>query len=222
MSQAAVRIIAHIVVLLTIPFHEVAHGLVSLWLGDPTAKNAGRLTLNPLRHMDLFGSLSMLIIGIGWAKPVPVDVRYYRNRKLGMAVCAAAGPLSNVLLAYLFMIAYKVAVWAAVLNNGGAAVEALCLVLYMVVAVNLNLAVFNLLPVPPFDGSRIVYTVLPEPLYFRVMKYERYIMMGILLVFYLGVLDMPLDWLRSGMFAALDWASGYVDRLAYAIFANIL
>ncbi|MBQ8610976.1 MAG: site-2 protease family protein [Oscillospiraceae bacterium] len=219
MPQSAINIIAHIIVLLTIPFHEVAHGLVSLWLGDPTAKMAGRLTLNPLRHLDLLGSLSMLILGVGWAKPVPIDVRYYKNRKLGMAVSAAAGPLSNVLLAYLFLLAYKLCAWAAVLGHGGTAMETVCLVLYMVVLVNLNLAVFNLLPVPPFDGSRIIYTVLPETLYFKVMKYERYIMLALLAVFYIGILDAPLYWLRSGALAALDWASGYMDVLAYTIFA---
>lgn len=219
MPQSAVNIIAHIIVLLTIPFHEVAHGLVSLWLGDPTAKMAGRLTLNPLRHLDLFGSLSMLILGVGWAKPVPIDVRYYKNRKLGMAVSAAAGPVSNVLLAYLFLLVYKLCAWAAVLGHGGATMETVCLILYMVVLVNLNLAVFNLLPVPPFDGSRIFYTVLPETLYFKVMKYERYIMLVLLAVFYIGILDAPLSWLRSGALAALDWASGYMDVLAYAIFS---
>ena len=217
MSQSALQILAHLIVLLTIPFHECAHGLVSLWLGDPTAKQQGRLTLNPLRHMDLFGSISMLIIGIGWAKPVPVNPYYYKNRKLGMAVTAAAGPLSNFLLAYFFLIAYKVCAWTSLAGQGGAFLENVCIVLYMVVLVNLNLAVFNLLPAPPFDGSRIVNLILPESLYFRIMRYERYIMLAILLVFYLGVLDAPLAWLREGMFTALDWASGYVDAIAYGI-----
>ncbi len=219
MSRSAINIIAHIIVLLTIPLHECAHGQVSLWLGDPTAKRAGRLTLNPLRHLDLFGSLCMLILGVGWAKPVPIDVRYYKNRKLGMALSAAAGPISNLLLAYVFLLIYKLCAWASVLRYGGAALETVCLVLYMVVLVNLNLAVFNLLPIPPFDGSRIVNIVLPEDVYFRVMRYERYIMLALLLVFYLGWLDRPLNWLREGLFSALNWSSGYMDHLAYAIFA---
>ena len=217
MSQSALQILAHLIVLMTIPFHECAHGFVSLWLGDPTAKAQGRLTLNPLRHMDLMGSLSMLILGIGWAKPVPVNPYYYKNRKLGMALCAAAGPLSNLLLAYAFLIVYKICAWMSLAGQGGTLLENTCFVLYMVVLVNLNLAVFNLLPAPPFDGSRIVNLILPENLYFRVMRYERYIMLAILLVFYLGVLDTPLAWLREGMFNALNWASGYVDAIAYSL-----
>ena len=102
-------------------------------------------------------------------------------------------------------------------GGAGRCIDNICLVLYMVVLVNINLAVFNLLPIPPFDGSRIVNLVLPEKLYFRVMRYERYIMFALLLVFYLGVLDAPLGWLRTGLFNALDWASGYIDRLAYAM-----
>ena len=217
MSQSALQILAHIIVLLTIPFHECAHGFVSLRLGDPTAKEQGRLTLNPLRHMDLFGSISMLILGIGWAKPVPVNAYYYKNRKLGMALTAAAGPLSNLVLAYLFLIGYKLCAWASLAGYGGTVLENICFVLYMVVMVNLNLAVFNLLPAPPFDGSRIVNLILPERLYFLVTRYERYIMLAILLVFYIGVLDAPLAWLREGMFGALDWASGYVDAIAYSL-----
>ncbi len=217
MSQSTIQILAHVIVLLTIPLHECAHGLVSLWLGDPTAKAAGRLTLNPLRHLDVLGSISMLILGVGWAKPVPVNPYYYKKRRLGMAVTAAAGPLSNLLLAYVFVLVYKLCAWCSLAGQGGALLDNICLVLYMVVLVNINLAVFNLLPIPPFDGSRIVNLVLPEKLYFRVMRYERYIMFALLLVFYLGVLDAPLGWLRTGLFNALDWASGYIDRLAYAM-----
>ncbi len=217
MSQSTVQILAHVIVLLTIPLHECAHGIVSLWLGDPTAKEAGRLTLNPLRHLDVLGSISMLILGVGWAKPVPVNPYYYKKRRLGMALTAAAGPLSNLLLAYVFVLVYKVCAWCSLAGQGGIVLENICLVLYMVVLVNINLTVFNLLPIPPFDGSRIVNLILPEKLYFRVMRYERYIMLALLLVFYLGVLDVPLGWLREGLFNTLDWASGYIDRLAYAM-----
>ena len=108
-------------------------------------------------------------------------------------------------------------IWVSLAGYGGTVLENICFVLYMVVMVNLNLAVFNLLPAPPFDGSRIVNLILPERLYFLVMRYERYIMLAILLVFYIGVLDAPLAWLREGMFGALNWASGYVDAIAYRI-----
>lgn len=218
MSQTLIRLIAHAVVLFTIPFHECAHGLLSLWLGDPTAKQAGRLTLNPLRHLDVLGSVCLLAVGIGWAKPVPINPNYYKNRKVGMAVSAAAGPLSNMLLAYLFLLVYKLCAWALTAGHGGAALQNICLILYMVVMVNLNLAVFNLLPIPPFDGSRIFNLFLPEKIYFQVMKYERYLMLAVLVIFYLGVLDAPLDWLRGGLLSGLDWASRYMDHLAIALF----
>ncbi len=218
MSNTLIQLLAHAVVLLTIPLHEVAHGVVSLWQGDPTAKQAGRLTLNPLRHLDAMGSICMLAFGIGWAKPVPVNPYYYKNRKAGMAITAAAGPVSNLLLAYLFLLVYKLCAWALALGPGGAVLEFVTTVLYLVVAVNLNLAVFNLLPIPPFDGSRIINLVLPEKLYFKVMKYERYIMLAVLVIFYFGVLDAPLAWLRGVLMSALDWASGYMDYLAVLLF----
>lgn len=218
MSDTLLKLLAHAVVLLTIPFHECAHGLVSLWQGDPTAKNAGRLTANPLRHLDAMGSLCLLAFGVGWAKPVPVDPRYYKNRKLGMALTAAAGPLANLLLAYLFLLAYRLCFVAAVLGRGGQALQVVCTLLQLIVLVNLNLAVFNLLPIPPFDGSRIFNLFLPEKLYFKVMKYERYLMLAVFALLYIGLLDVPLTWLRGVLLQALSWASGYVDGLGLAMF----
>lgn len=218
MSDTLLQIAAHAIVLLTIPFHECAHGVVSLWLGDPTAKRMGRLTLNPLRHLDVMGSLCLLAFGIGWAKPVPIDTRYYKNRKLGMAVSAAAGPVANILLAYFFLLGYKACAWSLVMGRGGEGLQTLCTLLQLVVLVNLNLAVFNLLPIPPFDGSRIFTLFLPQKLYFGIMRYERYFMLIILAIFYLGVLDVPMMWLRGGLLQGLDWASGYVDKIAAAFY----
>ncbi len=219
MSDTFIQILAHAVVLFTIPLHEVAHGLVSLWQGDPTAKQAGRLTLNPLRHLDVMGSICMLAFGVGWAKPVPINPNYYKNRKWGMAVSAAAGPATNLVLAYLFLLVYKLFAWALVLRGGGAVLQFAVTLLQLIVLVNLNLTVFNLLPIPPFDGSRIFGVVLSEELYFRIMRYERYIMLAVMAVFYLGVLNAPLAWLRGGLLDALDWASGYMDAIAAALFA---
>lgn len=218
MSDTLITLLAHAVVLLTIPFHECAHGVVSLWQGDPTAKQAHRLTLNPVRHFDLLGFVCLLAVGIGWAKPVPVNPNYYKNRKLGMAVTAAAGPLSNILLGYFFLIVYKFCAYASTAGLGGSALSNTVLVLGLVVEVNLNLAVFNLLPIPPFDGSRIFNLFLPEKLYFQVMKYERYLMLAVLLIFWLGWLDKPFLWLRSGMLNVLDRSSGFADVLAQKLF----
>ena len=157
-----------LVVLVAIPFHEAAHALVSHWLGDDTAVRAGRLSLNPVRHFDLLGALCMLIGGVGWAKPVGIDVRNYKNPKVGMAISAAAGPVSNFLLAWFSMIVYKCVIYSGLGNS----IPALMLFFYYMVAMNLSLAVFNLIPIPPFDGSRIALLFLPRNLYFKAMRYE--------------------------------------------------
>ena len=157
-----------------IPFHESAHALASHLLGDDTAVRAGRLSMNPLRHFDPLGALCMLVGGVGWAKPVSINPYNYKNPKVGMALSAAAGPASNLLLAWVSMILYKLCWYSGL----GDAVPVLTMFLYYMVAMNLSLAVFNLLPVPPFDGSRIALLFLPQRLYFRAMKYERYIMLA--------------------------------------------
>ena len=205
--QILAYLLRAIVVLVAIPFHEAAHALVSHWLGDDTAVRAGRLSLNPMRHFDPLGALCMLVGGVGWARPVSVNPGNYKNPKAGMAVSAAAGPLSNFLLAVVSMILYKV-----VLYTGAAqTVQALPLFLYDMVAMNLSLAVFNLIPVPPFDGSRIALLFLPPRLYFKAMQYERYIMLAVLLLVFLGALDAPLSLAVNFCWDRLvDW-TGFVD-----------
>ena len=182
-------LIRAVVVLIAIPFHEAAHALVSYWLGDDTAVRAGRLSLNPIRHFDPLGALCMLVGGVGWAKPVGINPRNYRNPKVGMAISAAAGPVSNLLLAWASMILYKVVIYSGLAR----VLPALMLFGYDMVVMNLSLAVFNLIPVPPFDGSRIVLLFLPQRLYFKAMRYERYIMLAVLLLVFLGWLSGPLS-----------------------------
>lgn len=178
-----------VVVLIAIPFHEAAHALVSHWLGDDTAVRAGRLSLNPARHFDLLGAFCMLVGGVGWAKPVGVNVRNYKNPKVGMAISAAAGPVSNFLLAWVGMVLYRLC-----LHGSGAGWQfVLQLFLYDLVVMNLSLAAFNLIPVPPFDGSRIALLFLPQRLYFKAMRYERQIMIAVLLLALTGLLNLPLS-----------------------------
>ena len=152
-------------VLLVIPFHEAAHALVSWRLGDPTAKNAGRLSLNPMRHFDWMGTLCMILGGVGWARPVGIDVRRFRNPKAGMAISAAAGPAANLLLAYVCLLLYKLLYY----GSHGAAAAVLLDFLSILISLNISLAVFNLLPIPPFDGSRIFLLFLPQRLYFQAL-----------------------------------------------------
>ena len=163
------------VLLLLLPVHEYAHARVSYALGDPTAADAGRLDLNPLVHLDPVGSLLMLLLGVGWAKPVPVDSRYYKNPRRDMVITAMAGPLANLLMGFLFLILAQISMgyWIRGYYNG-ADVDTLyymVLILQTIASISVSLAVFNLLPVPPLDGSRLVEYLLPRR---WLMTYYRY------------------------------------------------
>lgn len=206
-DQVLQYLLRAIVVLIAIPFHEAAHALVSHWLGDDTALRAGRLSLNPMRHFDPLGALCMLIGGVGWARPVGINPRNYRNPKVGMAISAAAGPVSNFLLAWLSMILYKVVLYSGLAGR----VSPLAMFLYDMVVMNLSLAVFNLIPVPPFDGSRIVLLFLPERLYFKAMRYERYIMLAVLALVFLGALNVPLSVAVNFLWNRLVDLTGFVE-----------
>ena len=166
-------------VLMALTFHEFAHGWMANKLGDPTAKVLGRLTLNPLKHLDLFGTLAMLVAGFGWAKPVPVNTRYFKKPKRDMALTAAAGPIMNFTMSFIGLVLY--AVCYLVLPNVMIADAALTFFYYFAF-LNAYLALFNLIPVPPFDGSRIFYVFLPQKFYWGVMKHERQIMIITLII----------------------------------------
>lgn len=192
------------VIFITMPIHEWAHGFVSTKLGDPTPKYQGRLTLNPMHHIDWIGAAGILLFGIGWAKPVQVNARYYKNPKWGMALVALAGPLANIIVAFIALflnnLIYSIFVWTNVLANTYKLYFVISLFFAMIAQINIYLAVFNLIPIPPFDGSRILFTFLPQRYYFKVMEYERYIFMGILLLLYTGILDVPLAYASDAIF----------------------
>ncbi len=183
------------VVFITLPIHEWAHGFVSTKLGDPTPRYQGRLTLNPIAHLDWMGALGILLFGIGWAKPVQVNARYYKNPKWGMALVALAGPVSNIILAFLMLLVGNVLV-----VTGNPILEQAYHFLFYIAFISISLAVFNLIPIPPFDGSRILFVLLPQKYYFKIMQYERYIFIGIFIVIYTGLLDAPLDYLTFKLF----------------------
>ncbi len=209
MQDRIIEFIMHGIVLLTaFPVHECAHALAAHWLGDDTAKNQGRISLNPLRHLDLFGTVFMLLAGFGWAKPVPINANNFKNRKVGMAVSSLAGPLSNVLMSYVSIVICKILTYS---SYGNSYVNALADVFWYATILNLGLAGFNLLPVPPLDGSRIFNLVLPEKLYFKVMKYENIIFGILFLSIWLGFLDKPLYFLQQQAFGLMNRFSIWVD-----------
>ncbi|MBQ9132408.1 MAG: site-2 protease family protein, partial [Clostridia bacterium] len=176
------------VILFALCFHETAHGWMAWKCGDDTAYNLGRLTLNPLKHLHPVGAICMLVFGYGWAKPVPVNVRNFRNYKRGMALTAAAGPCSNLILGLIGALVTGVCnAWYSYLYYAGASQMMMnvamytCTFFYLTAIYNFLLMAFNMIPVPPFDGSRLALVFLPDRAYFGIMRYERQIMFGILI-----------------------------------------
>ncbi len=182
LGDAVLRVAA---IFLCLTVHETCHGLAAYALGDPTAKSMHRLSLNPLRHIDWFGLVMMFAAGFGWAKPVPVNPQYFKKPKQGMAVTALAGPASNFLLALLAMLISKVIYLYAPYSTGMETVFNFCL--YTVAPLSIGLGLFNLLPIPPLDGSKVVAVLLPDRAYAQLMRYERYGMLALLLLSYLGL-----------------------------------
>ena len=176
--------------LVCITLHELSHGLAALRLGDTTAKDAGRLTLNPLRHLDPIGLLMMLVFHVGWARPVPVDMRRFRNPKRGMAITALAGPAANVLIALVFLFLYGLLFRPLAGNAVG---DWVLETVELTAVLSLGLAVFNLLPFPPLDGSKIVFALLSDEGYRRFLRFERYGAIILFALMWSGVLGRPLS-----------------------------
>ena len=186
-------------VLVCLTVHETCHGLAAYALGDPTAKASGRLSLNPLKHIDPLAS--MFLCGFGWAKPVPVDMRYFKRPKAGMAVTALAGPASNFLLAMLLL--FFASLTARLAAGEGAALLYGFLVNTALLSVGLGL--FNLVPIPPLDGSKVLFALLPERAYYTLMRYERYGMAVLLLLVWL---DVGGGYLSEAIYRVFMWMAG--------------
>lgn len=206
------NIIVRAIVLLTaIPIHEAAHAYVADKMGDPTGRYMGRLTLNPTAHFDLLGSIAMLVAGIGWAKPVPVNPNNFKDPKKGMAISAAAGPVSNLIVAAASLAIAKIIMYVGYEFGVNTVLSTLFTIFNVMCSINISLAIFNLIPIPPFDGSRIFNYFLPDKFYFKVMEYEQYIVIGLLIVLFTGILDVPLALLSNLIFNALDKITAFID-----------
>ncbi len=194
--------------LICITLHELAHGLVAYRLGDDTAKRAGRLTLNPIKHLDPMGLLMMVVFRFGWAKPVPVNMMRFRNPKRGMALTALAGPGCNFLISIVFLFLYGLLFTLLKSSDAGSvALELLELTAYM----SLGLGIFNLIPFPPLDGSKILFSLLSDEGYWKLMRYERYGGLALMLLVWTGVLGRPLS-------NAIRTVYGFLFPIAQAAF----
>lgn len=197
------------IIFCVLPFHEYAHALLATKQGDPTAKLSGRLTLNPLAHIDPIGAVMIFFAGFGYAKPVPVNIRNFKNPKKGMAITALAGPVSNLLLAFISIIFMNL----VALIGDTTIVQVTILFLYYNAVININLAVFNLLPIPPLDGSRLLAVILPDKYYYKVMQNERMLMIIILVLIFTGVITRPLMFLSGAVYKALSVFVGLFFKL---------
>ena len=188
--------------LLCLSLHEAAHGYTAYRLGDPTAKNAGRLTLDPLKHLDPVGTICLLFFHVGWAKPVPVNTWYFKNPRRDTALVSLAGPVSNFLLAAVLLFIRQFLIFSSVMP-----VYVLGLMVHYAAIMSIGLGVFNLIPVPPLDGSKILFSFLPWQQAAKYAKYEQYIQFGLLVLLFVGVLDVPLDFCISHIYS---WLSALV------------
>lgn len=187
-------------VLIAIVLHEWAHGFISYKLGDPSPKAEGRLSLNPLKHLDPVGTLCLLFFRFGWAKPVQVNPNYYKDRKMGMMWTALAGPIMNFIISFLTILIVIIILKLFpnfILTDLGYYVYNVLLVTSFL---SISLGVFNLIPIPPLDGSKILFAILPEDMYFAYMKYERYGMILLVILLYSGIFSMILSPLTTGIY----------------------
>lgn len=189
------------VLLVAFPVHELSHAFVAYKLGDPTAKMAGRLTLNPFKHLDLVGTICLIFLKFGWAKPVPVDPRYFKNPKSGMAIVSLAGPLSNLILAFISLIAYQLIDYY---GNNDLITNIIFTYFYYAAIINIGLCIFNLIPLPPLDGEKILAFFLPDTIGAFFQRYSMIFQIVLIVLIISPILQNPLNILVSNLFNNLN------------------
>ena len=197
------------VVFFCLPIHELAHGWAAYKMGDSTAKNLGRLTFNPFAHLDLFGTIMLFLFGIGYANPVPVTARNFKEPKKGMIVTALAGPCANLLMAFISICLYYI----VLLFPQSIAVSFILLFFQFAATVNVSLAVFNMLPIPPLDGSKVIGFLIPSKTYFKILQYERYVMIGLLVLLFTGILNAPIMFISDVLMKIISFIPSLIYNL---------
>ena len=201
--------------LVCITLHELSHGYTAYLLGDDTAKSRGRLTLNPIKHMDVMGLLMMLVFHVGWAKPVPVNMYKFKNPKRGMALTALAGPMSNLVIAVVFM--FVSGLLYIPLYSSGVGYFFLGM-LQLTAYISVGLGLFNLIPIPPLDGSKVLFSLMSDEKYYKLMRYERYGSILMLILVASGVIGRPLSSLISKTIYGLTPVAQFGMTLVYNLF----
>ncbi len=220
-SEKILHLLVAIIALLpSLTFHEWAHGFVAYKLGDSTAKADGRLSLNPLDHLDLYGSLMLLLVGYGWAKPVPVNTRSFKKPKRDFALCSIAGPIANFILAFVSTLLFTLTFYIMGMVDAegyGITFEVILLILKYSIALNIGLGLFNLIPIPPLDGSNVLMCVLPNRLaakYSRIRYYTRQIFLILIISSWL---PYPLSMINDIVFKPLNWLNGAMQEFFFEI-----
>ena len=202
------------VLLVSFMLHELSHAFTAYRCGDMTAKQAGRISFNPIRHIDPIGAVLLIMAGFGWAKPVPINPDNFRNKKAGIVLTSLAGPFSNIVLAIIFYAAYIIyAAYgrAAPFLPFSAAGQVIISILYQFFFINICLAAFNLIPIPPLDGSKALFSFLPDKIYYGyVLKYERFGMIALVLLSFSGLLITVLG-------PVMDVISSFVEAVAWPL-----